>query len=670
MRNVTAGPADLGDLDAAPGPRRELRIGITLLVIAPIVVAVVRALSHHWFPISDDALLYIRARDVLTSHHPLLGSWTSASLSLGVNVNNPGPLYDDLIAPFAHLFSDGPGAAIGVGMVNAASIVAISAVSYALGGWRAQRLMLLACALLTWSIGSELLIDIWQAHALLFPFMLILTLVIGVSMRRWSCLPWLVVVGSVIVQTHISYVYALFVLFASALVIAWRQHPRPPPATALGAWRSRPVGLSGVALAVCWIQPIIEEFTARGKGNLTLLATHVSGGDVQVGIDNSLRLSARILFEPPWRLRTRFSTLIPTALPTGPPGHRTFDFPNSPGAAIAAVLMVVLIGLTVWVARRAHRSGLVFESYACAVASVCELAAVLCVALVTVGSVGLAQHHLRWLWTVGAFVDAALFCTVLQLLGRWWRRRLDRRPTSPGCARGWWASPAVVCTAVLSVLSFPYLAQPQGPVALYYSMPTLRRIFPQLNKLKAVAPVVFDVSTLVIFEPYSSTVMMHLQELGIGFHVTDEGMIRQLGEGRRATGTEPVTIFQLQGTLALNYQGPACMIAGASPLSASDDTRFDGDARAIATSLANGSIEVDSTHMSPQDIQTVQSIAVGDEVLARQVVLDRTLERWQQAGIVAEPGSSADLAGRLDSIDSWADSYYALFMTGSTIGCL
>ena len=43
-----------------------------------------------------------------------LGSWSSASLSVGRNVNNPGAMYDWLLAPFAHLVSPGPGAAIGV----------------------------------------------------------------------------------------------------------------------------------------------------------------------------------------------------------------------------------------------------------------------------------------------------------------------------------------------------------------------------------------------------------------------------------------------------------------------------------------------------------------------------------------------------------------------------
>ena len=137
--------------DESPaGPGQLARAGLLAIVILPIVVAVVRALRRNWFPIGDNALLYIRTADVLTEHHPFLGSWTSASLSLGVNLNNPGPTYDLLIAPFAQILSPGPGAAIGVGAVNIASIIGISFASRRMGGWAMQRWMLLAAAGLAW----------------------------------------------------------------------------------------------------------------------------------------------------------------------------------------------------------------------------------------------------------------------------------------------------------------------------------------------------------------------------------------------------------------------------------------------------------------------------------------------------------------------------------------
>ena len=42
-------------------------IGALAIVTVPIVVAAGRAVAQHWVPIGDDALVAIRARDVLTA---------------------------------------------------------------------------------------------------------------------------------------------------------------------------------------------------------------------------------------------------------------------------------------------------------------------------------------------------------------------------------------------------------------------------------------------------------------------------------------------------------------------------------------------------------------------------------------------------------------------------
>src|SRR4051812_47213783 len=99
--------------DQEPSVRwRWVARGVMLL---PIVFAVVRAIAHHWFPVGDSALLAVRADDVGTTHHPLLGSWTSASYAFGIDLNNPGPLYHDLAAPFMWMF----GRAFGIGVATA-----------------------------------------------------------------------------------------------------------------------------------------------------------------------------------------------------------------------------------------------------------------------------------------------------------------------------------------------------------------------------------------------------------------------------------------------------------------------------------------------------------------------------------------------------------------------
>ena len=198
------------------GPPPWVRAGLHAAVVLPIVVAAVRALATGWFPVGDSALLAIRAADVGTSHHPLLGSWTSASLTLGVDVNNPGPLYPDLLAPFTwtigRVAGIGPAVAVGVATTNAAFALGIVRIGRLIGGWRLERWTLLVVAALTWAMGSELLIDIWQPHALLLPFVCLLLLTVGLVDRRWALLPWWLGVGSLVVQTHIGYVYVVVVL--------------------------------------------------------------------------------------------------------------------------------------------------------------------------------------------------------------------------------------------------------------------------------------------------------------------------------------------------------------------------------------------------------------------------------------------------------------------------
>ena len=99
--------------------------GPVAVVCLPIVWAAVRAAVGGWVPIGDDAYFTVRSRDVLTSHHPLLGAWSSGSLDLETPINNLGPTQLDLLAPFTR-FTPMGGTAIGVALINIAAIVAIA----------------------------------------------------------------------------------------------------------------------------------------------------------------------------------------------------------------------------------------------------------------------------------------------------------------------------------------------------------------------------------------------------------------------------------------------------------------------------------------------------------------------------------------------------------------
>ena len=262
-------------------PSRLVRAACVAAAVLPIVAAVGRALRHGWHPVGDAALLAIRVRDVATGHHPLLGSWTSASLSVGRDINNPGPLYQDLAAPLAKLVAPGGGVALAVGLLNVLAVVGISAAARHVGGWSLQRWSLLAAAALSWSMGSELLIDIWQPHALLLPFVAFLFLLLGIAECRGRCVPWAVLVGSLLVQTHIGYAYVVAAFVPVAAVLAWlRSRPMSRHAVIAGL-RTRTTSAAVVVGVLVWTQPVVDQLV--GAGNLGALLASSGGGERTLG---------------------------------------------------------------------------------------------------------------------------------------------------------------------------------------------------------------------------------------------------------------------------------------------------------------------------------------------------------------------------------------------------
>jgi hypothetical protein len=159
----------------SPGTRR-LAWACVALALLPIVVAAIRAIAGDWVAVGDNAYFAIRARDVLTDHHPLLGTWTSASLTIGLDVNNPGPLLFDALALPVKLGGDA-GLAIGVALINVASVVGMAVAARRQAGVRGVVAAMAAATALGWAIGSELLVDPWQPHSLLLPVLCYLVLV-------------------------------------------------------------------------------------------------------------------------------------------------------------------------------------------------------------------------------------------------------------------------------------------------------------------------------------------------------------------------------------------------------------------------------------------------------------------------------------------------------------
>lgn len=485
------------------------------VAVAPVVVATVRAVLRGWIPLGDNALFLVRARDVLTDHHPLLGTWTSASQSVGKSINNPGPLLFDILALPAKL-GGGAGLAVGVALLNTAAIAGVIILARRQASTIGAAAAAMMCAALAWTMGSELLFDPWQPNSLLFPFLLFLTSVWSLAAGDVAALPWTVAAGSVVLQTHLSYGVLIPVLALLGMTIAFIR---------VRSWRRvrRPVVVAAVLFAMLWSQPLIEAID--GGGNLVAVATSASASEGEtVGLAEGARLTAAVVALPPFWARPSFArTLEP---------RRRDEVPTAAAGVAALVALSVVL------------AGLAFRPRTPARASAAALIALAAVALcvLTAGVLprsgfAVPAHQLRWLWPVAAFSQFAILACVLGggRVGEGSRRHVGA------------VAVLLMFAIALSALGLPSYNSRSGPSADSFSMPATKRLVAQLARADLRGPVLFDVSQLRFAEPYSGPVMAALQEMRVEFRVNDEGWIDQLGPSRAVGDDVVATITQVHG---------------------------------------------------------------------------------------------------------------------------
>jgi hypothetical protein len=506
-------------------------------------------------------------------------------------------------------------------------------------------------------MGSEMLIDIWQAHSLLLPCLLFLVVMVGCAAGRALCVPWAVFVGSVLVQTHISYAYIIVAWAATAVAAGWFVHRPVPRASVAAAFGSRTAIVTGVVAVLLWFQPLYEQFLGEGEGNLSRLVRSSGGGEITLGLADATRITGTIYALPPWWTRAGFSGTV-QATPLTPADSGTeLVLSGLASTGVAAVALIGLFALLAWLTVAVHRRSMVAATCAGALATVSVPATVLALALLTIGPVGFSPHHVRWLWTVSVFITAVVVWLASE---RWLARRPAARASADRRLIDVAAGTAIVA---LSLANLGYLAQPEGPVADYGSMATLRRVLPEVGVLRGTDPVLYDVSNLRPFEPFSATVMMRMQELGIEFRLADEAMLRHYGPSRRADGDETTTVFQLEGSAALGYDGDACTVALASSLSADDERDVAALADRLVGDVADGTVVIDTSRVGPDDsIDELEAARDGDTRAAWRLVVDGALYRWATDGVATHP--DLDLAPAMERVGRWVVTSYGLFADG------
>lgn len=262
-----------------------IAVSATVVALLPIVAAVVRALVTGWIPVGDNALIAIRAHDVLGGSMPLLGSWTSASQWVGFDMNFPGPTMFQAFSVPVWLFGPLHGIALAAGLVNATAVVVC-----AVFAWRIGRLPLLlatniAVVTLLGSMGSSNLIDPWNANIATLSFLALLFATAALATGDVWALPVTAALATFVIQAHLSYVLLVPGVVAVGLAgFAWttwsarrgeraappRTGSPPTPRRLSGRTIGAVFGVTALVVVAGWALPVYEQFSSN-PGNLTKL---------------------------------------------------------------------------------------------------------------------------------------------------------------------------------------------------------------------------------------------------------------------------------------------------------------------------------------------------------------------------------------------------------------
>lgn len=580
-------------------PRNRAGLAAVVSVIAaltPIIVAAVRTAIHRWVPIGDDGLLLLRSADVGTSNHPWLGTWTSASLTAGKDFNNPGPLMFDILALPVKVLGYGIGMPIGLAAMNGSAVVGAALVARRQAGSRAVVPMMVAAAAIAWTMGSELLIDPWQPHAMMLPFFFLIALLWGIVCGDLALIGWFAAVSSLLVQTHVSYSF-LVLFFTVGVAAAVLFHVRRAPQNKAGLRR---IGITTVATAlVLWSQPLIEQFFGNGEGNLSRLLSSSSTDQPKIGLRLGTRLIANVVVLPPWFSRGSFDDAVPPTPYTGTSDNRQLlvhGLTSFRVAAPALLAFIAVAGVLLWRAVRARQ-----RAVASALAMVEGLvgSALMAMYVTPIGIIGLSPHQLRWLWPMAAFSLVAIVTAAVVVARLEFANRAGRASAEHAAARFRRIDRAVVTAGVAVVVGFaaagcPTYYQLAGPTVDHNARGSIVAMMNQMTILEGSGPLIFDDTGLRFAEPYSGAMMARLGEMGVAFEVAPPGLVRQVGDGRKISGRATGRLYLREGQDAVDVPAGVDRVAFVAGLTDRELAERDALTERWTRRLTDGFVALDA----------------------------------------------------------------------------
>ncbi len=382
--------------------------------------------------------------------------------------------------------------------------------------------------------------------------------------------------------------------------------------------------VSAGTVLVLWAQPLFEQFFGSGQGNMARIATSTGSDESTIGARLAVRIAGSVVPTPRWASRSSWTEAVPHA-PYAADGV-TIDpvgMTGLPAAAAMLVAVFAVLAVVGWLAwRRVDRVALIGAT----VAAIAPAVATASLVITPVGPLGLTPHQMRWLWSIGAFSALVVVLGLVRSLSS--DAAAVGEGQRPPSHRAAWVAAAVAI--LVSLANVPGFVQAAGPDEFPEAIPAARAISDQVREYRTDDAVVLEAEGLRYLEPYSAVVLAALQQAGVDFRVREEGLVRQVGEARRAEGDEPLTVYLRESREAIEIPDGSERIAFTSRLEQAEiDELLAGEQEVIDEIAAFGIV------FSAEGERLVDAGSFG---LDRQGILDASIDarEFVRSGFVAE----------------------------------
>jgi hypothetical protein len=194
-----------------------------------------------------------------------------------------------------------------MGLVNSAAIIGAVVLARRRGGRALMLITAVALVLMSRSLAPEVLHDIWNPSAGLFPFTLLIFLCWSLACGEYRLLPLTVLVVSFVVQCQLAFVPPCLGLLAVGLVglaVSFRSPAQGSgahkPGSRRGVWRWAVAAL--VVAVACWTPPVIDQLQGK-PGNLSNVVRAATAHTPKLGAAVGWHAVVRTIGVPPWWLR-------------------------------------------------------------------------------------------------------------------------------------------------------------------------------------------------------------------------------------------------------------------------------------------------------------------------------------------------------------------------------